>query len=587
MIELENYLAKAQQITQESPESEQIEEMSSLINDQEWANDSLPYQELFKGERSFYQGLYEKAVQYYLEAKEIPQSRFLCYRALAFLLNQHGQSQQAIDYIKKALIIEAEDPISLKLLVSLEQNSASHEQSLELSMNSGSDIFSSTSSAETESGISLKQRLYPVNDTPVPAGEDYQPSSDNDLHALNELRRLAKADEVRPHLRSTMAREHDNTQELEQRLQAYQQKHAQQMYEYLINTKKRNPILNNNLCILHGWDSKETPPHFAFFTEESRHSHGGHFLTWNGKGIVLNPGPGFIHNFHQQGLSIRDIDFVIVTRNHPDAYEDVRAIYELSSQLNKTAAEMQIIHYYLQHQAHRQLLTVLKPNSKQAKHTIHSLEMFSDSPDVETIDLNEEISLNYFLSTTPEQFQNHRRGHEALTGHNKSALGIRLDLNSDTESVQIGYLTGMGWSPLLAHHLGNCDILILGFGHTNPADYSKIGYNEDSLGFHGCYSLLQEVAPSLLLLSEFQGRDGDIRLEVVKKIRSDFCCEELRRHTKGTTILPTDIGLTIDLQTCSAQCTMTGTNVLPAELTVVTSASDFGRLRYLSPTFCL
>lgn len=453
-------------------------------------------------------------------------------------------------------------------------------------MNSNSDLFSSTNQ-DSPSGEMLKERLYPHSSDPLPAC--IEAIANDDHQALEELRRLAMTESSFPQMRTTVAGEHDGSINLEQRIRAFQQKHTSQMQRYLEGTRQRSILPDNSLFIFNGWGSQSNSNSIATFdrlTEESRQSHGGHYIRWENRGIVLNPGPDFMLHFHRQGFSIRDIDFVIVTRNHPDAYSDVKTIYELSSQLNKCAGELQIIHYYLQQQAYQELSHLLKPTSKQAKHTIHKLEMFPDSPDVETIELDDGITLNYFLSMTCEQLFRPQRHFEGFSKGHSSALGIRLELYNEANSIRLGYLSGMGWSPLLAHHLGPCEVLLAGFGNTLPTDYSRLSYNEDCLGYYGCYTLLHEVNPHLLLLTEFGGREGDIRLEIVKKIRADRNHDELCSLNQ-TAILPADIGLTIDLHSLKAHCSMTQHEVPSNDLCVVASASDFGQLQYLSPTFCI
>ena len=81
--------------------------------------------------------------------------------------------------------------------------------------------------------------------------------------------------------------------------------------------------------------------------------------------------------------------------------------------------------------------------------------------------------------------------------------------------------------------------------------------------------------PKLLLCSEFGGREGDIRLEVVRKLKNDLYQNFFRRMTmkliriylRGSciqpAILPADVGLYIDLKTLKIRCSETGTLIDP------------------------
>ncbi len=62
---------------------------------------------------------------------------------------------------------------------------------------------------------------------------------------------------------------------------------------------------------------------------------GGCFLSWEGKGIVIDPGYDFIENMYSEELAIGDIDAIIVTHAHNDHYIDLVSILTLSYQYNK------------------------------------------------------------------------------------------------------------------------------------------------------------------------------------------------------------------------------------------------------------
>ena len=62
---------------------------------------------------------------------------------------------------------------------------------------------------------------------------------------------------------------------------------------------------------------------------------GGCFLSWQKKGIVIDPGYDFIENMYSEGLSIGDIDAIIITHAHNDHYIDLDPILTLAYQYNK------------------------------------------------------------------------------------------------------------------------------------------------------------------------------------------------------------------------------------------------------------
>jgi hypothetical protein len=353
---------------------------------------------------------------------------------------------------------------------------------------------------------------------------------------------------------------------------------------YLQQSTTPTPITQDFLYILNGWHygkwGNASDRSKFFLPEDYRQTTGGYFLRWGKKGIAINPGENFLHNLHDQGLNVRDIDYVIVTNNQSSAHAEVRAIYDLNYQFNLKTEELHIIEYYLNQGTHRDLTAVLKPHFKQERNTVHCLELYVDSPDMESLDLSPGISLNYFPTHAPDS-----RG--STDGGSRPCLGIQLRLerveNSAVtlgDAVTVGYVTGTPWSPALAHSLAGTDILLAGFQNTGPDDYNRISYNRDCLGYFGCYSLIEQVGPKLLLCCEFGGREGDIRVELVKKMRQEYAFGS----NQQTVILPGDTGLCIDLQQGQVCCSVSQQLIDPNQVKVVKSSEAFGALEYLAPS---
>jgi len=481
-----------------------------------------------------------------------------------------GQSEKALNYAQKALKLDALDPTLQQQLLSLQhlQGNAELEPALQ-----------AVAVEQNAPELAIAGHTHHAQNVPQTIHTYSAFSEANDQQAIvernpwEELKKMMHSNQRAQHFPI----EATSSSALERCIQQFQDDQINQMQDYLQNAESHSQLQNDALYILNGWNHRHSKNTFLF-TEESRKSFGGHYLRWQGKGIAINPGPHFLDHFHAQGLCIRDIDFVIVSRNSPEAYADVKAISELNQQLNQTSPDRQIIHYYLHQRVCQELAPFLKPSFKQARNTIHKLEMFLDSPDVEKIELEDGITLHYFLTTMPDTLPHYRENVQDLH-FNRSNFGIRLELANETKQLKIGYLSGLAWSPLLAHHLGHCDLLLAAFGNTSPTDYSRLGYNDESLGFSGMATLLEELAPRLLLLTEFGGREGDIRIEVTKKLRAE--CQ-----ASPSTVLPADIGLIVNLDALNVKCSISDEIVATQNIAVCASRDRFGRLKYLSPHFC-
>jgi tetratricopeptide (TPR) repeat protein len=528
-------------------------EIIARIESESQNSEPDPHSEaFFQAELLFHSGQYEQSLKHYLAAKGIPFFQFFCYRASSAIAHNRGQNERALSFAEKAAMLWKGDPI-IEGILNLQQASP------------------------TATAL--------VVETPSVTPSSIPPSSISSSNIPKEPLAHVEQSTAKPKLifeqpRNSHPQQPEETCPLALAIESFKTQEQLLTNAYLERTHNQNNLPSNYLCSLTGWnftpsgDISDIAP--LLLVESTRQHSGGHYLRWHGKGIVINPGRGFMHNFHAHGLCVRDIDFVIVTKDTEEAHEDIRAIYDLNQHLNKCASELQIIHYYLHQQTFQKLATALKPSFKQARNTIHNLEIFVDSPEVETIELTSLISLHYFLACSSPHTT------KAEDTRCKTNLGLKLELSSNTgiETFELAYLSGMGWSPVIAQHLGSCDLLLAAFGNTDLKDLARQAYTDQALGFHGCATLISEIAPRLMLLTEFGGREGDIRLEATKKLRNEVPAAD-------TTIMPADIGMVIDLDDITIQCSLSKTYNPATHTHVTSSRSQFGRLQYLSEKYCL
>lgn len=544
---IERYLKQAHQVLLELASGEALEkDLLELIDRLERETEDQPaYQAFFRAERAFHERNYKEALSGYLQLTDIPLHHFFCYRASAFLLASLGQSERALDFAKRALAIQRSDLETLRLCkeLGLAPSEVPQAAMKDDSIHQQATVSLAAAEFDALAGIFQEDEAEKV-----------------DVVQRAEEVHMTRVEVVQP-VRTFLSE--DAGVALEERIHILRQSQKQQLLDYLERAQQAAPS-SDWMYVLNGWSEREEE---AWCIEDTKCSEGGYFLRWNGLGIAINPGRYFLRLFHEQGLYLRDIDCVIVTSGQPENYADVRAIHEFNSRLNRSQHELHVIRYYLHRQAYQELATDLKPNFKQEAGSVHSLELYIDSPESESIALHDAVDLHYFQTSTKES--------------SNCAIGIRLELrpnpddSSQTRSVHIGYASGTPWSPVLASYLNGCDLLIVGIENSSPDDYQKQSYNKDSLGYYGASSLALEAVPRLLVCSEFGGHEGDIRLELIQKMRREVSSE--------TVILPGDAGLHIDLQTLTVRCTVTGAAVDPACLRVAKSRQAFGHLQYLSP----
>lgn len=620
-ITLEDYLSQVQQIScRLDGEPGALQELLQFIErSKDGAKDEPCWAAFFSGEYAFYNAQYECALNHYLKAQGIERFQFYCYRASAHMFQAKGNVDKALKFIKKSLDIYPNDHFSKLLFHSLSskeqpdfepRDREEAEQPIgtfqedpvfvkeileDKIMNTDTSLctYSSTSSPGARS--ILIQRLYPAHEKTSAS------ASSSPAIALKTNTQIT-------HLEDKTAAEHaahvkcsGSGHELDLVIEKFYEFQSRYLYDYLQHWKNRAVLPDHCLYAFHGWgkqpDVIQDLPRTAsdampfFFAEKSRKATGGFYIRWNNKGIVINPSRHFLDRFHKAGLHIRDIDHVIVTHEQRDDYADIKEIYELNGLLTSLGEGAHLIHYYLNQTAYQELTTVLKPQSKQERQAIHSLELFMDSPETEHLALDVGIDLHYFAVTShpllSQEFVHKKERHHEYS----PILGIRLELACPNDSssdkpfrVNMGYISGAAWSPFAGRHFAGCDVMLAGVGNTSRSDYNMNAHLENCLGYFGVSSLLESIRPKLLLCTEFGGREGDIRLEMVRKMRADM---KSFAPQLQTAILPVDIGLFIDLKSFGVKCSATGELVDPSEISVTRSAGIFGPLHYLSRLCCL
>lgn len=693
---LEGYLIYVQQMSRRLDcEPGALQELlQSIERYKDNASENHSLEEFYKGEYAFYNGQYERALNYFLKAKNVENFEFFCYRTSAFIFKEKGNLDKAFKFVKKALKIYPEDHFSqvlfrdlisknrhqetqdivnseqfqenvppqeninpsdtafeyhsrLKIsgkeieelvgifearhseeelfssekpmiaatlehadifekVLSPESHSSRNLKQQDTLMNADTNLYSYCSSTDPNEKAILTQRLYSFQDKTSyitkETKSDY--ASLTPLEGITHLIDEEHLNHTGPIGGNVMNRQ---TQELELAIQTFNHLQSSLLSNYLERWKSRAQLPDYCLYIFHGWNEPSKMVQDAskalsdsihlLFAEGLRKQSGGFYLRWNNKGVVINPGKYFIQNMHLSGLYIKDIDYVIVTHDQQETYADIKEIYDLNCQLNQASGDIQRIHYYLNHTIYEELLTILKPHSKQERQAIHRLEFFMDSPETEKVELGSHIQLHYFPITPHAALSHNFMRKRDRNGSLSSILGIRLELilpqdalslqgKNEKSSINLGYISGVSWSPFAAHQLANCDIILAGIGNTNPTDYNKTAYLDDCLGYFGLCSLLEDISPKLLLCTEFGGREGDIRLEIIKKMRYEYL-QNKTGPCSHSVILPADIGLFLDLKTFQIRCSISRTLVDPAEIRVVRSTGNFGPLHYLSPACCL
>lgn len=315
--------------------------------------------------------------------------------------------------------------------------------------------------------------------------------------------------------------------------------------QYVQNNVKRK---SNFSClkILKRWSS--STPLLARGIGTNIGNGGGMYIRWKGKGIAIDPGINFIQNMNDKGISVLDIDYVIITHDHIDHNNDLPAIMDIKYQCISAAKIMpglsvaerdwviRDIKYYIDSNTELHFQKDIREN----KCDVTVLENGLGKGQLKKLKINADLDLRYFST---EHIKN------------QDTYGIVLELHDGVESKQIGYTSDTKYFPELCDYFQNADYIIANLSEITIEDLEKRGYKQNHLGYQGCFDLVtnSKIYCKYFILSEFWGGKGDIRSIIVNYLKNE--CLKKKKIMK---IIPGDINLSFDLMDDSIECNRCG-----------------------------
>lgn len=282
---------------------------------------------------------------------------------------------------------------------------------------------------------------------------------------------------------------------------------------------RKGTDMDNLFLIARRWNSyTATVP---IITDFSRWAQcGGYFLAWNGKGIAIDPGYGFLRILNAYfSLGLKDIDAIIITHDHPDHTAAVEDILTLSYELNQSG-EQHIIDFFA--------------NAGATFKFEHILSKLQDYFNLYVLRPNLSIDLNkkYGLTLKAQE-----AFHQELWSKKGYAIGLVLQLS---DSFSIGITSDTKWDYRLISEYVGTNLLVLHLGSIEVRDAPLSNH----LGSLGCQILLKYISPRLAIISEFGEELENFREDLIRFLRKSVpCC-----------VFPGDIGLSIKLPSLDIRC---------------------------------
>lgn len=334
-------------------------------------------------------------------------------------------------------------------------------------------------------------------------------------------------------------------------------------YQSAYKSAKEYRKINDTLICLKGFASSTPAVHSAIFEEIC--TGGGLYLNFNGFGIAIDPGIGYVSSMHKQNIFIEDINAVVVTHDHLDHNADVSTLSALLHDVNS--------YYSRQSRFYKEFFT----ETKVKKHEIRWLMDESTKTSTGNIikgseslsgalEADIEVSENIFLSAILTQHIDGQR-----------TYGLKFKIKKDGFQIIIGYTSDTKFFKELAQYYNDSDILIFNISDIYAKDVQGVKQKSNHLGYDGSYNLLVNGNPKkqLGIVSEFCCSNGDNRMLIVSSLSQEV------NKKKPVDIIPGEIGMKIDLNNKGIYCSCCKKSVAVSDLTVVSPEKEYNSIRYV------
>lgn len=271
---------------------------------------------------------------------------------------------------------------------------------------------------------------------------------------------------------------------------------------------------------------------------------GGYFLYWKGKGIVIDPGFDFLANFLNNGLSVHDIDAVIITHAHVDHCSDLESILTLLFEYNaKNTGDEKKIDLFMNLGAMKKFLGWI-PIDVDEKDTI----------------INRIYPLERGMSFNLEAYNLRLTATDAI--HDEIlckcySVGLLFELYNKgkytkNKPFKIGYTSDTRHDKVIEEQYAGVDIIVPHLGSIDITDFIKDEKKKKKRGDHlmlkGVISTIQKSKAKLAIVSEFGEELREHRMTIVKALNRVF------QQNKMAKCLTGDIGLRVSIPNLKVKC---------------------------------
>lgn len=351
----------------------------------------------------------------------------------------------------------------------------------------------------------------------------------------------------------------------------------EQVEKHLVPSKKASELYYYNHCrnktkiidgciVLKGMSSS-TPSLMNSIYDTNQFSGGGFFLRYHGIGVAIDPGYHFLDNLHHYGLSVLDVNVVVITHEHIDHNNDMRLLDDLHFAVHKYEQDekKKKIHWYLDKVSY-EVAKIYQRNGTGFNDRANVLHcVLPEAAESQTdLGMMEEIALGTDTSFQLKCFPTKHIEGKRTSGESEfrtHTFGCQFMIGDGAEKRCLVYTSDTRYFPELINYIDMPNILIANIGGVYEDDLMLVKPKDRHLGYYGCYHLLNDIwnrfskLPDLVMLSEFWNGENDIRYDVASFLEKQIkykCSTEMLR------IVPAEVGMVFQVTDGSIRCSQCG-----------------------------
>lgn len=552
---------------------------------------NFAYAEFFQAELAVLDGEHQLAVEYHQRALRADPRNAMFMRCLGAAYSLLGHDDEAIEAYQKALRIHPTDRITLLDTAQCYERIGGLGEALTYYK-----AFHDVARQDGQTSLDqLNEKIAELEER-IEHGDKEEAASDEEPDEAAETGEGGEGVPPKPEAEPE-ATLHAVLAEVAKRFESHGEDFHREIgdacheFEEFASPERRVPEdFPSFMSILRRWSSHR--PTLPMPNASTRG--GGYFVFHRGYGIVVDPGPGFIENFYEEGFSVADIDAIIVTHAHPDHLADLEGLLNLIHNVNSQVRfriEKELRGEGGKEASAQAIIERLRGTAKQVDLLLNfgafikcsnwlSLRQGLDVRDIQVMHAGDEYDLD--TPSGPIQvFATRAQHHEGID--RRYSLGCVVDLGN----FRVGFTGDTAWdadgsiaepfaelSPIvMVLHVGTVERDALQSSDLESADSKseeevEIHFHHQHLGLLGTAAMIRTARPQLAVLSEFPQELAGLRQEIANGL-SD---------TTGVKCLPGDVGLHVRLRD-AAVCCFIQQDFVPCE-SIETYAQDDGALLY-------